>query len=72
MLITFIISQRKSIPAISKTVEMLAFKFGPRIKTNYEILYAFPILNEMSNATEEQLKECGLVYLIQHILDAIH
>lgn len=33
MLITFIISQRKNIPAISKSIEMLASKFGHCIKT---------------------------------------
>lgn len=71
MLVTFIISQRKSIPAISKAVEMLASKFGHCIETNYEILYSFPTPKEMSNVTEEQLKECGLGYRTQYILDAI-
>lgn len=71
MLITFIISQRKNIPAISKSVEMLASKFGHCIETEYETLYSFPSPLEMSSATEEELAECGLGYRTQYILDAI-
>lgn len=71
MLITFIISQRKSIPAISKSVELLASGFGHRIETKHETLYSFPTPEEMSNATETQLKECGLGYRIQYVLDAL-
>ncbi|MEI3147384.1 MAG: DNA glycosylase [Merdibacter sp.] len=52
MLITFIISQRKNIPAISKSIEMLASKFGHCIKTGYETLYSFPSPLEMSCATD--------------------
>ncbi len=71
MLITFIISQRKSIPAISKSVELLASGFGHRIETRHETLYSFPTPEEMSNATETQLKECGLGYRTQYVLDAL-
>lgn len=70
-LITFIISQRKSIPAISKSVDLLASKFGHRIETNYETLYSFPTPQEMSDVTEQELIECGLGYRTKYILDAI-
>lgn len=71
MLITFIISQRKTIPAISKSIEMLSSKFGHCIKTEYETLYSFPSPLEMSCATDEKLAECGLGYRTPYILDAI-
>lgn len=71
MLITFIISQRKNIPAISKSIEMLSSKFGHCIKTEYETLYSFPSPLEMSCATDEKLAECDLGYRTPYILDAI-
>ena len=72
MLVTFIISQRKSIPAISKSVEALAEKYGHPIKTDQEILYSFPTPKEMAHASAEELQECGLGYRVPYILDAVH
>ena len=42
MLITFIISQRKNIPAISKSVEALAKNYGHTITTDFETVSSFP------------------------------
>ena len=71
MVITFIISQRKNIPAISKSIEMLAVKYGRCIETKYEKLYLFPDPQEMSSANKEQLAACGLGYRISYVFDAI-
>lgn len=71
MLVTFIISQRKSIPAISKSVEALAEKYGHPIETDYEILHSFPTPDEMAHASIEELQECGLGYRVPYIYDAI-
>lgn len=71
MLVTFIISQRKSIPAIAKSVEALSEKYGHPIETDYEILYSFPTPEEMADATVEDLQKCGLGYRVPYIYDAI-
>lgn len=71
MLITFIISQRKSIPAISKAVEALAEKYGRPVETEYEKVYLFPTPEEMASASVEELQECGLGYRVPYIYDAI-
>lgn len=71
MLLTFIISQRKSIPAISKSVEALAEKYGHPIETDYEILHSFPTPDEMAHASIEELQECGLGYRVPYIYDAV-
>ena len=71
MLVTFIISQRKSIPAISRSVEALAEKYGHPIKTDYETLYSFPSPREMACASENELKECSLGYRAPYIYDAV-
>lgn len=71
MLLTFIISQRKSIPAISKSVEALAEKYGHPIETDYEILHSFPTPDEMAHASIEELQKCGLGYRVPYIYDAV-
>lgn len=70
MLITFIISQRKNIPAISKAVEGLAAAYGKKLTTPYEDMYAFPSPEELGRATEEGLNACGLGYRTAYVRDA--
>lgn len=71
MLITFIISQRKSIPAIKDSVERICKKYGKCVKTSLEEIYLFPSAAEMANATQEELRECKLGYRDTYIMDAI-
>ncbi len=70
-LITFIISQRKNIPAISSAVETLAARYGHRIETGRETLCSFPSPEELSNADEAALRECSLGYRAPYIADAV-
>jgi N-glycosylase/DNA lyase len=72
MLVSFIISQRKSIPAISKSVEMLAEKFGHRVETSCESVFTFPTPKDLEKVSLNGLKECGLGYRVRYVLDAIH
>ncbi len=69
-LITFIISQRKNIPAISRAVETLSSLYGHRITTPYETLCTFPSPRELAAATEEDLRGCGLGYRAPYVADA--
>lgn len=71
MLVTFILSQRKSIPAISRAVETLAEKYGHPLRTDRETLYTFPTPKEMSPATVEELRACGMGYRAPYIYDAV-
>lgn len=71
MLVTFIISQRKSIPAISRSVEALSEKYGHMIKTEYETIYSFPTPEELAGASEEELQACSLGYRVPYIVDAV-
>lgn len=72
MLVTFIISQRKSIPAIAKSVEMLAAKYGHLISTEYETVFSFPSPQEMESASAKDLAACSLGYRTGYVLDAIN
>lgn len=72
MLITFIVSQRKSIPAISKAIEELSMKYGQEITTDVEKLYIFPTVKEMKKASYSELSACGFGYRTRYIVDAIN
>ena len=64
MLISFIISQRKSIPAIKSSIEKLAKNFGTEIEKD---IYAFPKPEAILNADDTLLETCGLGYRLPYI-----
>lgn len=66
MLISFIISQRKSIPAIKTSIERICKNFGTSLSGD---LYAFPTPEQLFKADFNVLKTCGLGYRIQYIQD---
>lgn len=72
MLITFIISQRKNIPAIKESVEKICRNYGRLVKTPLEELYLFPSAEDMKCATLEELKKCSLGYRDTYIMDAVN
>ncbi len=71
MLITFIISQRKSIPAIKHAVELLSSGFGDPIHTDHETVYGFPDPQHLLGLSEDKLRQCGLGYRAPYIRDAV-
>ncbi len=71
MLITFILSQRKSIPAIASAAEALAKRWGTKLQTERETLSAFPDPAQLAKATEEELRACALGYRAPYVLDAV-
>ncbi len=70
-LVTFIISQRKNIPAIAKAVEQLAEKYGHEIVTAYETIHTFPSPAELAGAGEDSFREIGLGYRAPYAADAV-
>lgn len=68
MLITFIISQRKNIPAIRQAVEALSRECGKCINKENEI-YAFPMPEELASLSLSRLQELSLGYRAKYIYD---
>lgn len=66
MLVSFIISQRKSIPAIRSCIETLCERFGKPLPGRS--IYAFPTAERLSVATVEELNACALGYRSRYIL----
>ena len=71
MLVTFIISQRKSIPAIHSVVEMLCERYGTKIQTPTETLYTFPTAFQMKDACLEDYIACKAGYRAPYLWDAV-
>lgn len=68
ILITFLISQRKSIPAIQKSVEALCTAAGTPIgEEQGKTLYAFPTPSQLAALDAETLAACGLGYRLPYI-----
>jgi N-glycosylase/DNA lyase len=63
-LISFIISQRKNIPAIKSCVEKLSQKFGNEICPG---VHAFPAPEALAGASTQDLSSCGLGYRTQYV-----
>lgn len=72
MIISYIISQRKSIPSIRTAVEKICKLYGDVIGfVEDSNVYSFPTPDKMVDATYEELSACGLGYRVSYILDAV-
>ena len=67
MLISFIISQRKSIPAIRSSVEKLCRMCGNEIRDGF---YSFPDPKALSQLSDVDLASCSLGYRTEYVRDA--
>lgn len=77
-LISFIISQRKSIPAIKNSIELICRAFGTPVTTPYETLYLFPSADDFQNSDlyhsarfTEILNSCKLGYRTEYVADGV-
>lgn len=70
-LISFIISQRKNIPAIKKCIEKLCMAAGYKAQDWHGIeYYTFPSPQQILKLSHEQLVACGLGYREEYVVDA--
>lgn len=67
MLVSFIISQRKNIPAIRACIESISEAYGEAIKVGDDILHAFPTPEALYNVPLEELKKHSLGYRDKYI-----
>lgn len=69
-LISFILSQRKSIPAIRTAVEHLARCCGEPLSAEGDEVFLFPTPQQLCGLSEAQLMGCGLGYRTRYIQNA--
>ena len=71
MLVSFVLSQRKSIPAIRTAVRMLAETYGEATKApSGETVFLFPKPEALAGSSEQSLRDLGLGYRAPYVLDA--
>ncbi len=70
MLVSFIISQRKSIPAIRTSIEKLCALCGDEIQTKRGIRYAFPSAEKVAGLSDDELALCSIGYRSKYIASA--
>lgn len=81
-LISYIISQRRSIPAITTSVERISETYGrkikvpslkaPFIKPSRDTYYAFPTCEALSKADLSAISDMGVGYRDRYIVEAVH
>ncbi|AGX41412.1 DNA-3-methyladenine glycosylase family protein [Clostridium saccharobutylicum] len=71
ILISFIISARNSIPSIMKTINKISTKWGTEILYKGKTYYAFPTIEQIKNATLEEIQETGASFRSKYIIDTI-
>ena len=71
MLITFLISQRKSIPAIRSVVEQLSRRYGTELRTDRETLYLFPTPLQLRDVSAEEYAACKAGSRAPYLYDAV-
>lgn len=69
MIISFIISQRKSVKAIQTSIERMCKLSGKKIKNKYGEFYAFPSAKEILKLSKSKLLSCGMGYRTDYIIE---
>lgn len=69
MIISFIISQRKSVKAIQTSIERLCKLCGNEIKNKYGVFYSFPKAIDILKLNKRELDSCGLGYRTEYIIE---
>ena len=69
-LISFIISQRSSIPKIKSTIKKMCERYGKRITFFEKEYYAFPESSVIASLSEEELRSLGMGYRAPYIMRA--
>lgn len=69
--ISYIISANNMIPRIMKSVELISQKYGKEIIWNNKKYYTFPTPEELSKATIQDLRLCGVGFRDKYIYEAV-
>lgn len=70
-LISYLCSPQMQIPRIKKMHDEIARKYGETVEFNGETLLKFPTPEQLSTATEEDLRELGVGYRAKYIVETV-
>ena len=69
MIITFLISQQNNISRIRGCIERLCARYGEKMEAGDTEYYSFPTPQQLSGATEEELRGLGMGYRARYIVE---
>lgn len=70
-LMSFIISQRSSIPKIKNCVKKICERWGDRVEADGVIYYTFPSPQRLIDVTEEDFREIGVGYRAPYLVKCV-
>jgi len=70
-LISYLCSPQMRIPRIKEMQNKIAEKYGEKIEVNEMEVYRFPTPEELSEATEDELRELGVGYRAKYIVESV-
>ncbi|MBR1884293.1 MAG: 8-oxoguanine DNA glycosylase [Clostridia bacterium] len=72
-IISYIISSNNNIPRIKKSIAEISKRYGTKVEFEGKKYYLFPTIDQLSNVTIAEFKECGVgfrdKYLVKTIAD---
>lgn len=69
MIITFLISQQNNIARIRGCIERLCARYGEKMESDGTEYYSFPTPEQLSAATESDLRQLGMGYRARYIVE---
>ena len=69
MIITFLISQQNNIARIRGCIERLCTRYGEKMASDSTEYYSFPTPEQLSTATEADLRQLGMGYRARYIVE---
>lgn len=72
LIVSFIISANNRIPMIKRAIEKISTKWGKELEYKGKKYYAFPSLEQLSKASEEELEDCGTGFRAKYIRDTVN
>lgn len=71
LIVSFIISANNRIPMIKRAIEKISQKWGNELEYKGEKYFAFPTIEQLNKATEEELEKCGTGFRAKYIKNTV-
>lgn len=72
LIISFIISANNRIPMIKRAIGNISAKWGTKLEYKGEKYYAFPTIEQLNKASEEELESCSTGFRAKYIKDTVN
>lgn len=71
LIVSFIISANNRIPMIKRAIEKISEKWGNELEYKGKKYFAFPTIEQLNKASEEELENCGTGFRAKYIKDTV-